>query len=59
MENITVGKWGGGYSTNGHMTIGKERGDGPEGEGEEGGGWLWATQPSFFYFLGDYFNVIP
>ena len=37
MENITVGKWGGGCSTNGHMTVGKEGGDGLEGKGEDGG----------------------
>ena len=48
MENITIGKWGGGCSTNGHMTVGKEggptRGEGRRvgrgggGEGEFAGG---------------------
>ena len=33
MENITIGKWDGGCSTNG-----KEGGDELEGKGEEGGG---------------------
>ena len=34
MENIIVGKRGGGCSTNGHMTVGKEGGG-----GGGGGGW--------------------
>ena len=38
IENITIGKWGEGCSTNGHMTVGKEGGDWLEGKGEEGGG---------------------
>ena len=37
MENITIGKGGGGCSTNGHMTVGKEGGAGWRGR-EKGGG---------------------
>ena len=49
IDNITVGKGGGGYSTNGHMTVGKEGGwAGGEGRrvgekrrgGGGGGGWF-------------------
>ena len=36
MENITVGKGGGGCSTNSHMTVGKKGGGRLEGKGE---GW--------------------
>ena len=36
IENITVGKGGGGCSTNDHMAVGKEGGGGLEGKGE---GW--------------------
>ena len=35
IENITVGKGGGGCFTNGHMTVGKEGGPG-RGRGERG-----------------------
>ena len=53
MENITVGKGGGGCSTNNHMTVGKEGGAGwrrREKGGREGGeekrgrGERWAWQ---------------
>ena len=47
MENITVGKGGGGCYTNRHMTIGKKGGVGwrgrEKGGREDRGGWAWQS----------------